>query len=60
MRRLLVDTPTIPSSMGGAAMTRLMSPPAIDTICASRTLLADNKRIMYVFQGIPPKVYSEI
>ena len=53
---LLVDTPTMPSSTGGAAITKLTTPPAMETICAWRTLFADNKRIMYVFQGIPPSV----
>ena len=48
----------MPSSTGGAAITKLTTPPAMETICAWRALFADNKRIMYVFQGIPPSVYK--
>ena len=57
---VLVDTPTMPSNIGGAAITKLTNPPAMETICACRTLFADSRRIMYVFQGIPPKVCDTI
>ena len=34
MLYLLVDTPTMPSNIGGAAITKLTNPPAMETICA--------------------------